>query len=203
MASGRRRQRVVVTLTARICCGWVAATPRPRRGHSVETRACRYIAFNHGGGYRYRLCPRTEDLTEACFQKDEHQLDFASDEHVVLFADGPKRIKNTIVADGGGTGWMMNPIPMPNFVGSDCDDMTGHPCGGCPCGSGYPGGNTNESFPNPFGEDLKGKNAAIVDAVRVPDVPAGEYVVGFRWDAETSSQVWSSCADVTIVASVG
>ena len=28
---------------------------------------------------------------------------------------------------------------------------------------------------------------------------AGEYVLGWRWDCEMSSQVWSSCADITIV----
>jgi len=101
-----------------------------------------YIAFNHGGGYKYRICPRTEQLTEDCFQRPEHQLEFASHEHVFLFEEGPERIPNTVVQEGGGVGWMLNPIPMPNFVGSDCDDESGHPCGGCPCGSGYPGGNT-------------------------------------------------------------
>lgn len=35
------------------------------------------------GGYRYRICPAGGKLTEECFQKPEHQLDFASDEHVV------------------------------------------------------------------------------------------------------------------------
>ena len=94
---------------------------------------------------------------------------------------------------------MLNPIPMPNFVGSDCDDMKGHPCGGCPCGSGYPGGARTEDFPNPFGHNNAGKNTAIMDEVYVPEVPPGEYVVGFRWDCETSSQVWSNCADITIV----
>ena len=147
-----------------------------------------YIAFNHGGGYRYRICPRTEQLTEACFQKPEHQLEFAETEHVVAFKDGDRRIPNTVVREGGGLGWMLNPIPMPNFVGSDCDDMNGKPCGGCPCGSHYPGGNTEESFPNPFGRDLRGKNAAITDLITVPRVPPGDYVVGFRWDCETSSQ---------------
>ena len=159
-----------------------------------------YIAFNHGGGYKYRLCPKSEQLTEACFQRPEHQLEFAEDTHVVNFHAGPRRINNTIVKEGGGVGWMLNPIPMPNFVGSDCDDMKGHPCGGCPCGSRYPGGNTHEDFPNPFGKDLEGKNTAIVDLVKVPNtLPVGEYVVGFRWDCETSSQVWSSCADIEIV----
>jgi len=157
-----------------------------------------YIAFGHGGGYKYRLCPKSEQLTEECFQKPEHQLEFASKEHIFLFKDGLKKIPNTVVNEGGGVGWMLNPIPMPEYIGSDCADMTGHPCGGCPCGSGYPGGNTKEYFPNPFGKDLMGEKTAIVDLVKVPELPAGEYVVGFRWDCETTSQVWSSCGDISI-----
>lgn len=165
-----------------------------------------YIAFNHGGGYSYRLCPRTQPLTEACFA--DNLLEFASDTHIVMFASGPKVIPNTVVKSGGGKGWMLSPIPMPNFVGSWCDRGNGHPCHGCgfnlshSCGT-YPGGNTQKpgwkGFPNPFGKSNMGKNTAIVDLVHVPDVPPGEYVVGFRWDCETSSQVWSSCADITIV----
>ena len=30
------------------------------------------------------------------------------------------------------------------------------------------------------------------------DLPLGEYALGFRWDCETSAQVWQSCADITI-----
>lgn len=41
---------------------------------------------------------------------------------------------------------------------------------------------------------------SILDKVRVPDVPAGEYVVSFRWDCEQTPQIWSQCSDVTIVA---
>lgn len=163
------------------------------RSHAI-TRVANvswYIAFNHGGGYKYRICPRSYELTEDCFALPEHQLEFASNEHVVLFPPptGPKRIPNTVVKHGGGIGWMLSPIPMPNFVGSDCDDARGHPCHGCPCGSHYPGGNTENDFPNPFGKDNEGKNTAIVDLINVPNVPPGEYVVGFRWDCETSSQV--------------
>ena len=29
-----------------------------------------------------------------------------------------------------------------------------------------------------------------MDTVKVPKVPAGEYVVGWRWDCEESAQVW-------------
>ena len=70
---------------------------------------------------------------------------------------------------------MLSPIPMPNFVGSQCDNGEGRPCGGCgfnlshSCGT-YPGGNTEKDFPNPFGYDNKGKNTAIVDLVHVPQV---------------------------------
>jgi hypothetical protein len=40
---------------------------------------------------------------------------------------------------------------------------------------------------------------AIEDTVLVPaDIPAGEYVVGFRWDCEQSTQVWTQCSDITI-----
>jgi hypothetical protein len=41
---------------------------------------------------------------------------------------------------------------------------------------------------------------AVEDELRVPrELPAGEYVLGWRWDAEITSQVWSTCADITIV----
>ena len=45
-------------------------------------------------------------------------------------------------------------------------------------------------------------NAVVVDRVVIPaHVPAGAYVVGFRWDCEETAQIWSSCGDVTITRS--
>ena len=42
-------------------------------------------------------------------------------------------------------------------------------------------------------------NLEIVDYVQLPsDLPAGKYVLGFRWDCEESNQIWQSCSDVTI-----
>jgi hypothetical protein len=32
------------------------------------------------------------------------------------------------------------------------------------------------------------------------DITPGEYVLGWRWDCEESTQVWSGCADVTIIS---
>jgi hypothetical protein len=36
------------------------------------------------------------------------------------------------------------------------------------------------------------------DKLRVPEhlVP-GEYVLSFRWDCESSAQIWQSCSDIT------
>jgi len=42
---------------------------------------------------------------------------------------------------------------------------------------------------------------AIIDLVRLPStLPPGKYVVGWRWDAEQTAQVWSGCGDVEVVA---
>ena len=39
----------------------------------------------------------------------------------------------------------------------------------------------------------------IMDKVEIPDnIKPGKYVLGWRWDCEESTQVWSSCSDVTI-----
>ena len=79
-----------------------------------------------------------------CFPSREYLL------FLILGGSGTRSIPNTIVKSGGGKGWMLSPIPMPNFVGSVCDTGSGHPCkSGCgfslnnTCGT-YPGGNTPE-----------------------------------------------------------
>merc|ERR1712086_896873 len=44
-------------------------------------------------------------------------------------------------------------------------------------------------------------NITMYDYLRVPEhLKPGEYVLGFRWDCESSAQVWQSCADVKITA---
>ena len=44
----------------------------------------------------------------------------------------------------------------------------------------------------------------IVDTLRLPeDLAAGDYVLGWRWDCEESTQVWANCADVTITKRSG
>jgi len=44
-------------------------------------------------------------------------------------------------------------------------------------------------------------NITLHDWLLVPEhLPPGDYVLGLRWDCETSAQVWQSCADITITA---
>merc|ERR1712232_551614 len=44
-------------------------------------------------------------------------------------------------------------------------------------------------------------NFNIIDQVTVPKgLDLGEYVLSFRWDCEQTPQVWTQCADITIVA---
>jgi hypothetical protein len=38
----------------------------------------------------------------------------------------------------------------------------------------------------------------MVDTVRAP-AKRGDYVMRWRWDTEQNPQVWTHCADVTIV----
>jgi len=83
----------------------------------------------------------------------------------------------------------------------------------CKCAEAYPqyfpSGEANvgadkELFPDPLtghGDYFGFRNYAIEDDVVVPaNIEPGEYVLGWRWDCEQTSQVWSTCADITIVA---
>eukprot|EP00656_Telonema_subtile_P053251 TRINITY_DN7659_c0_g1_i2.p1 TRINITY_DN7659_c0_g1~~TRINITY_DN7659_c0_g1_i2.p1 ORF type:complete len:400 (+),score=40.23 TRINITY_DN7659_c0_g1_i2:145-1344(+) len=41
----------------------------------------------------------------------------------------------------------------------------------------------------------------IEDAVKIPaELPVGDYVLSWRWDAEETAQIWANCADVTVTA---
>ena len=181
----------------------------------------------HGGGYQYRLCPANEKLTEECFQK--MPLTFATpNKHMIRFNDTSKdlEIKATVVPHSiTGTGeWMLNPLPYGNENCTLCCDYIVQPpahceykCPGCgapwysadgacptDCSKSYPGlphGGCNSKYLDYAwinGTDTH--TFAIEDKVNVPkDIPAGEYVLGWRWDAEATSQIWSTCADITIV----
>jgi len=200
--------------------------PRPSgtTWHRGATAKARWqMTARHGGGYQYRLCPRSEPLTEACFQKTP--LAFANQKtHTALFSNRSVTIPATLVTDGPAAGWMRMPVPDTDqhpcdykvAPGEHCRAASGSLCPGCgapwyaaddacptPCDI-FPGLPHYTSadlthFPNPL-PDVSFHEYAIEDELAVPThLPAGEYVLGWRWDAEMTSQVWSSCADITIV----
>ena len=171
-------------------------------GSAVETMQA--IRANHGGGYQYRLCPLASALTEECFQRTP--LDWADSSSLMLSNGTMIKLNSTFVSDGtlpvGGT-WQMLGIPDTHHV--------------VPRGSSAP--SEAWTFPPPcyeprYAEDkpLPGlsegrcsgqwmNNITIYDQLKVPrDTAPGKYVLGLRWDCETSAQVWQSCADITIVA---
>lgn len=175
------------------------------------------LSAQHGGGYTYRLCPKNEALTEACFQANG--LSFTSKNSTVRYHDGSKADFEIPVAglDSAGQHWRRNPIP-----GCSCD--LGWGCGGKeedvlkvhshgggsvdltpyanhgPATPACPHGTMFDAGWIPEGEGfLVGTSTSfsIVDEVHVPNVP-GEYILSWRWDCEQTDQVWNSCADIVI-----
>ena len=141
------------------------------------------ITANHGGGFAYRLCPKTsndaEPLSEECFQRTH--LEFVGDSQRILDATGEVVATIPAVRTSNGTypvgsTWARNPFPMENGA---IEPLPGLP-------------------------DVYGRgpfNYSVMDSVQIPaDLPAGEYVLSWRWDAEQTKQVWSQCSDVTITA---
>ena len=50
-----------------------------------------------------------------------------------------------------------------------------------------------------FTGKTKGANT-VEDYLVIPEsIKAGDYVLRWRWDAEASSQIWTTCSDITIV----
>jgi len=191
-----------------------------------EAEAVWQIGANHGGGYSYRLCPRGEPLTEACFQA--HPLDFVAGKQALLFPNGTRLpIAATYVSDGTlpvGSIWALNPIPprclggadtgnecksgqvwpncstCPGTLGSDCTtcDNVPEPSFPPPCDEG----STTGLCSGNQGRGMGGQPplpVAVVDTLAVPaSLSPGEYVLGWRLDCEATAQVWSNCADITI-----
>eukprot|EP00041_Stephanoeca_diplocostata_P012818 m.215583 g.215583 ORF g.215583 m.215583 type:complete len:367 (+) comp19104_c0_seq1:91-1191(+) len=182
------------------------------------------IRNNHGGGYQYRLCPVSSELTEECFQS--HPLDFVEGSQAVVFPNGTLfPVTATIVTEGvqpAGSMWSMMPMP-PTWLGPRClagphdnastpnacqpweNRNVDGPCKPCPMTPGSDcsrcDNNGNTAFPEPC-EGCSGvdwNTHAVRDLVHVPaDLPAGDYVLGFRYDCEATAQVWSNCADIKL-----
>jgi len=196
---------------------------------SIQEAAWRFSA-NHGGGYAYRLCPKSEfsaKSTEACFQK--HHLQFVGNQSWIQFGQDTKNrsaitaVRTSEGTNPSGSQWTKNPIP---------------PCGGLTGGDLHTHGCNTAQFQPPLADIIKGNkyapvdglygfgamghcipgpagfcsldeikfwaermDFAIVDKFQIPkDLPAGEYLLSWRWDSEQTPQVWTHCADITITS---
>lgn len=100
--------------------------------------------------------------------------------------------------------WRSTPIPDKGQVSSGNE-------GRCTWGSvvGFSSVVAKERFTASFGasdvcdygpHQRSTKNWHVIDQVQIPgSLPAGEYLLGWRWDAYMADQMWTGCADVQIV----
>ena len=121
------------------------------------------------------------------------------------------------VGDGGGAGWALNPFPYASDAPCDWNPEAsgGHCEWKCPkCGAPWYAADTacpddackhasflshNITYSAAIPDLTKGSRT-VEDSVVVPDdLLAGEYVLRWRWDCEASSQVWTTCSDITVV----
>jgi len=146
---------------------WVA-------GSVVEVASSIFV--NHGGGWSYRLCPKSGEITEECFRNN--YLAFVGDAATVHFTDGremslPMRHTPDML-------WSRNPIP--------------------PFHGGHGDSELDFEMPSEMKDQkVESWDYSIKEKVSLPaDLVPGEYLLQWRWDAEKEPQTWLSCADVTI-----
>jgi len=172
------------------------------------------IAANHGGGYAVRLCPLSEEQTEECFQR--HHLPFEGDSTWIQFGADRTQIRANRTTTGtypSGSQWTKVPIPSCGGAaggGLGCDDgcdvsqfespipgLWGNgPSNGC-AGCDKSCGNNMTCNVKHCGKVM---DFQIVDQVKVPDLPVGDYALSFRWDCEQTPQIWAQCANIKIVS---
>lgn len=95
------------------------------------------VHANHGGGYAYRLCPKSQDPSEECFQA--HHLSLLPQSWIQYGADVSNRTAFTTfrLTEGTypeGSQWTRNPIPACGDPsgGEGCAETWGEPTPGCP-----------------------------------------------------------------------
>lgn len=77
------------------------------------------LSGQHGGGYLYSVCPKSEPLSEQCFSSPGRALPFVGTTHTIRYLDGRPELQ--IAArdvDVGtfppGSAWRLNPVPACN-----------------------------------------------------------------------------------------
>lgn len=188
------------------------------------------ILANHGGGYAYRLCPKSDarKLSEECFQS--HHLAFVGDWSWIQYNKTNVRtaVPATRISTGTnppGSQWTRNPIPAcsgpeggskmsngcsaPQFAAPMSDIVPANAKWAQSAGLyGFGFGRCESGL---YGADCTDEETwywrdkfsfNIIDYVNVPaDLEVGEYLLSFRWESEQTPQIWANCADINIVAS--
>jgi hypothetical protein len=173
-----------------------------------------HISANHGGGYAVRLCPLTSEQTEECFQS--HHLSFEGDSTWIQFPTSRTEIRANRTTTGthpSGSQWTKVPIPSCGGAaggGLGCDDGCDAPQFESPIpglwgnGPGNGCAGCDKSCGNNMTCNMEHCGSVmdfqIVDLVKVPDLPAGDYALSFRWDCEQTPQIWAQCANIKIVS---
>merc|ERR1712039_133317 len=67
-----------------------------------------------------------------------------------------------------------------------CPETEGSDCSRCDNGPPHPWGKT--SFPLPCDEKCLAQRPGVYDKVKVPNLPAGKYVLGFRYDCDATAK---------------
>ena len=159
----------------------------------------------HGGGYAYRLCEAGRELDEDCFQKTH--LNFTGNSSLRWGGVGGERQYFNSTAKGWEVSvgtvpkssmWRKIPIPRTvnewNMYGASFEPV---------CEESEECKSSHDKAPKEGVCKCSGDwndMVEIVDKVHIPATLApGKYVLGWRWDCEESTQVWSSCSDLTIV----
>ena len=172
----------------------------------------------HGGGYIYSVCPKSQPLTEDCF--NQNILSFVGSTHTIRFLDGRPELEIPARDVSVGTfpsksAWRINPIPACNCdFGRGCSvgakspksraytNETAKNIPGCPTGLQfgedapfkYGDGQQIWDRPGTQGEQVQEQadDWVIVDTVKAPATP-GEFVLRWRWDCEQNPQVVRAC----------
>ena len=169
------------------------------------------------GRHRYRLCSAREALTEDCFQRTP--LEFVREQHAIEWNNGTRLlVPNGQFIDEGvipvGASWARNPIPPiaawrpgcgANATGgANATDPSGKPClqFDPPCAGDHGWVQTAGSVdPTDVVGACSGNwiDGLIVDQLLIPAALApGAYVLGFRWDAEQTTQASGCGANISM-----
>jgi len=157
---------------------WATDTHVLRFANASNDMTIKATDITEGGGIGWRLNPFPNVRTDPC-------------DYNVTLHDGPGHHCSSLGPHS--SSWCPGCGPPLFAADASCPDV---------CSKHYPGTPDGRTPTLPFPNPIPGIDThafTVEDTVLVPDdVPAGEYVLGWRWDCDHSSQVWNSCADIQI-----